>query len=91
MIANLIVFFIQYGLGIHGVVYNALVITNMFAGPMRGTPNILILYQRDTMRLVVIRMAMNSLPKVELSTVFCCFEYQVMGDLLRKIRMPDWE
>jgi len=61
---------------------------NVFTAPSSGTPNMHNLYHKLSKSSTVILMAMNSEPKVEVSTVFCAFEYQKMGALFRKMRIP---
>ena len=53
------------------------------AGPFRGIPIIRSLNQRPWIFSEAIRIATNSDPKDEVSTVFCFFEYQSIGALLR--------
>jgi hypothetical protein len=53
------------------------------AGPIKGLPIILGLYQIDSNFSTAILKAMNSLPKELLSTVFRHFEYQSIGALFR--------
>jgi hypothetical protein len=54
-------------------------------------PIILNLYLKPFIISVAILSAMNSDPKVEVSTVFCDLEYQIMGDLFRYNNIPVWE
>jgi hypothetical protein len=61
----------------------------MFAGPTKGTPNILNLYLRLSINSTAMRAATNSEPNVDVSTVFWHFEYQMMGALLQKIIIPE--
>jgi hypothetical protein len=60
----------------------------VFTGPSNGTPNIQNLYLRLSNISTAISIAINSDPKVEVSTVFCPFENHVIGEQLRKIRIP---
>jgi hypothetical protein len=47
--------------------------------PSSGIPNILNLYLRDSINSIAILIATNSDPKVDVSTVFCALENQMMG------------
>ena len=68
-------------------------------GPSTGIPNIHSLKHRVSTASRHVRMAVNSDPKVEASTVFCCLLYQRIGAWLQKIypvcdclvmRFPAW-
>jgi hypothetical protein len=58
-------------------------------GPSIGTPSMRSLYLRASISSIAIRSATNSAPNVELSTVFCYLEYQMMGARFRKISIPE--
>jgi hypothetical protein len=64
---------------------------NTLEGPSIGVPNILSLYLKASIISTAILSATNSELKVDDSTVFCDFEYQVMGDLFTYINIPVWE
>ncbi len=63
----------------------------MLAGPSMGMPNIRSLYRRLSTSSTAIRAAINSDPKVEVSTVFCRLENQTIGARLQKIKIPVWD
>jgi hypothetical protein len=52
---------------------------NIFAGSSIGIPIIQRLYLRPSTCSTAILLATNSNPKVDKSTVFCCFEYHETG------------
>ena len=54
-----------------------------FAGPWIGTPIILSLYLNPLIISTATFIATNSEPKVEVSTVRCAFEYQMIGALFK--------
>ena len=60
-------------------------------GPSTGMPNIHSLYCNASINSIAVFIVMNSDPNVEDSTMFCHFEYQMIGALLTKISMPVWE
>lgn len=60
----------------------------VFTGPSKGTPNIRSLYRKPSSNSTAIRIAVNSDPNVEVSTVFCALEYHKMGERFRKMRIP---
>ena len=57
-------------------------------GPSSDTPIILNLYLKEIINSVPVQRAMYSDPNVEVSTVFCLFEYQMIGSILQNIRIP---
>ena len=59
-----------------------------FVGPSKGTPNILNLYRNDSICSTAVFIAMNSLPKVLVSTVFSLLLYQMIGTRFRNINIP---
>jgi hypothetical protein len=61
--------------------------TNTLAEFSIGTPIILKLYLSAFICSVAIRNATNSDLKVEVSTVFCVLEYQMIGALFKYINM----
>ena len=60
----------------------------MLASHCIGIPNILSLNLNEMICSVQILNATNSEPKVELSIVVCCFEYQDIGAELQNIKIP---
>ena len=52
---------------------------NIFVGPSIGMPIIQGLYHNACIISVAVFAAINSDPKVDVSTVFCRFEYQIIG------------
>ena len=57
-------------------------------GPLTGIPNIHSLKHRASTALRQVCMAMNSDPKVEVSTMFCCLLYQRIVAWLHNIIYP---
>jgi hypothetical protein len=62
--------------------------TRTAAGPSMGIPIMRSLYRKPLIISVATRNATNSDPNVDVSTVFCDFEYQIIGALLRYKRIP---
>jgi hypothetical protein len=72
-----------------GIPDNDLVITeNIRRSVKKGTPNIRSLYRSPSIISNLVIMATNSKENVDDSTVFCRFEYHIMGARLQKIRIP---
>ena len=63
----------------------------IFVGASISTSIILNLYLRPIIISVPILSATYLEPNVDVSTVFCRFEYQVIGSMLHKIRTPVWD
>ena len=61
---------------------------NILAGPLIGMPNILNLYLKPSTNSIAIFKAIISDEKVEVSTVFCRLENQIMGEQLQYITIP---
>ena len=57
----------------------ALLSQNIFVGPSIGMPIIQSLYRNACIISVAVFAAINSDPKVDVSTVFCRFEYHIIG------------
>ena len=57
----------------------ALLSQNIFLGPSIGVPIIPSLYCNACIISVAVFAAINSDPKVDVLTVFCCFEYHIIG------------
>ncbi len=53
-----------------------------------GTPNIRNLYYKLSMRPTAIQVTKSLEPKVEVSTMFCCLLYQIIGALLTNKVIP---
>jgi len=81
-------FFLRVNLGIVVFFTTVVLSQNKFAGPSNGIPNIHNLYLSASIISVAILRATNSEPKVNVSSIFCRFENQIMGTLLRKIEIP---
>ena len=62
--------------------------TNPFAGPSSATPSILNLYRRASIISPAILRAVYSDPYADASTVFCLFEYHLIGDPFTNIKIP---
>jgi hypothetical protein len=71
-------FFIKVDSGILTFLTTPRLSQKTFAGPSTGTPNIQSLYLKATIKSLQIHKATNLLPKVADSTVFCCFENQMI-------------
>ena len=52
---------------------------NVFVGPSIGMPIIQSLYRNACIISVAVFAAINSDPKVDVLTVFCCLEYHIIG------------
>ena len=65
------------------------VIKNTSAGPSTGIPKHLFLYLRASIISVEILRATNSDPKLESSTMLWRLLYQMIGELLTYMMMPD--
>ena len=59
-----------------------------FVGPSKGTPNILSLHCIDSICSTTVFIAMNLLPHVLVSTVFCLLLYQMMGARFTNMSIP---
>ena len=81
-------FFFKVDVGTVALVTTDLLSQKTFAAPSIGTPNIRSLYLRDSSISTQIQSAMNSEPKVDASTVLWAFEYQMIGEQFKYIRMP---
>jgi hypothetical protein len=60
---------------------------NTFAGPLIGMPNILSLYLNASIISTQMHVAANSDLNVDVSTVLCALENQIMGAQLRYIKI----
>lgn len=83
MVTDRIVFLCRVEDGIVLFMMTETLFTSMFAGPSIGTPIIRSLYQRDLISSVAVFKEMNSAPKVEVSTVHCDLECQIIGALFK--------
>jgi hypothetical protein len=69
--------------GIVALLTTELLSTKTFAGLSRGTPIILSLQRRVLISSVPTLKATNSEPNVDVSTVHCALEYQMIGALFK--------
>jgi hypothetical protein len=81
-------FFLSTDEGIVELVTTLILSQKTFAGPQSGTPNTRRLYRKALIISEAMRMATNSDPYVDPSTVFCLLEYQRIGVPFIKISMP---
>jgi hypothetical protein len=72
-------FFFRVDVGTVELVTTDLLSQKTFTGPSIGIPNILNLYHSDSNISTKMRMAINSDPKLDDSTVFWALEYQMIG------------
>ena len=81
-------FFFNVKSGCHAFLKTASLSQKTFVGPSKGTPNILILYRSDFICSTTVFIAMNSLPNMLLSTMFCLLLYQMMCARLKNMSIP---
>ena len=82
-------FFFKADVGILELLTTNMLSQNTSAGPSAGIPKHINLYLRYSIISVEILRAKNSDPKIEASTVFCCLLYQMIGELLTYMMMPE--
>ena len=81
--------FFKSDVGILKFLTTDMVSQNNSTGPSTGIPKHLNLYLRAQIIYVVIVIAIESDKKLEASTVFYCLLYQMIGELLKYMMMPE--
>ena len=84
----LLCFFFNVDSGIVVFLNTASLSQNAFIGPSMGIPNMHNLLHTASMCSTAILMAINSLPNVLVSTVFCRLLYQTIGAQFKNMRIP---
>ena len=84
-------FFLSLDPANEAFLYTYLLSHKTFDDSSIGTPIILNLYLNETIKFVAIHNATNSVPKTELSTVFCLLEYQIIGTELQYKIFAVWD
>ena len=84
----LLCFFFNVDSGIVVFLNTASLSQNAFIGPSMGIPNMHNLLHTASMCSTAILMAINSLPNVLVSMVFCRLLYQTIGAQFKNMRIP---